>query len=205
MPAQKYTTVIFDFGGVLGPRSNNWSSTHHNISKLTGLPPESLAKTLEAMTFDMETGRASVQDFWKKVIEMSPNKLTKEELEEAYEANFRGNDEVFEMAKELKSKDYRVAILSNASKRWMSFKITRFHLREIFDKIYSSASLGMIKPNPEIYKYVLHDLGVAPDEVIFIDDLPENIKAANALGITGIVYKTPERLRGDLKALISNF
>lgn len=56
------------------------------------------------------------------------------------------------------------------------------------DKRFLSYELGLIKPDPEIYKVVLQKLHAEPSEVVFIDDLPRNIEAARALGINGIVF-----------------
>lgn len=65
-------------------------------------------------------------------------------------------------------------------------------VREIFDVFVSSAHVGMRKPDPRIYKYTMEKLRetVGPDlkaeEVLFLDDIGENLKAAKALGMRTI-------------------
>ena len=44
----------------------------------------------------------------------------------------------------------------------------------------------MRKPNPEIFKIVLENHGLVPEETLFIDDSEENIKAASGLGIKAL-------------------
>jgi len=61
-----------------------------------------------------------------------------------------------------------------------------------------SYQLHMAKPDPEIYRYVLKELGTLPDETLFLDDKLVNIQAARALGIRAIHFSTVEQLRADL-------
>ena len=47
-----------------------------------------------------------------------------------------------------------------------------------FDRVYVSGKMGVIKPDPRIYEMVEEDCGIAGDRLIFVDDKPENVKAA---------------------------
>ncbi|KUI72797.1 Alpha-D-glucose-1-phosphate phosphatase YihX [Cytospora mali] len=58
----------------------------------------------------------------------------------------------------------------------------------LFDRVFTSAAAGMRKPEPEFYRYVLDQINVTSDQVAFIDDKEENIRAAQALGIRGYVF-----------------
>jgi epoxide hydrolase-like predicted phosphatase len=52
-----------------------------------------------------------------------------------------------------------------------------------FDHFVESASLGIRKPNPEIFKHTLKTMGCQASEVAFLDDIGSNLKAAQRLGI----------------------
>jgi len=52
-----------------------------------------------------------------------------------------------------------------------------------FDHLVESAVVGIRKPSPEIFKYALKILGCLPEEVVFLDDIGSNLKAAGKLGI----------------------
>ena len=71
-------------------------------------------------------------------------------------------------------------------------------------RAFTSYDLGLLKPDPLIYKVVLQKLGAKPQEVIFIDDKKKNIEAAKSLGILGIVFNR-NTLKEDILKLISNF
>jgi putative hydrolase of the HAD superfamily len=61
-----------------------------------------------------------------------------------------------------------------------------------FDHMTFSCDVRMVKPKPAIYEHCLHALGVAGSEALFLDDRPENIAAAQRLGIHSILFTTPK-------------
>ena len=74
-------------------------------------------------------------------------------------------------------------------------------LGDFFTACYVSGELGLLKPHPEIYRHILHDLGITPADAIFIDNRETNVAGAQALGITGHVFTDAGRLREFLAAL----
>lgn len=89
------------------------------------------------------------------------------------------------LMKELKAQGIEICLLSNITS----------DLEDIVpqmvdkDKRFLSYEMGMIKPDIEIYQTVLKKLKAKPEEVLFIDDLEVNVKAAQKLGINAIVFK----------------
>jgi HAD superfamily hydrolase (TIGR01509 family) len=69
-----------------------------------------------------------------------------------------------------------------------------------FDLLVWSFELGLVKPDPGIYHYLLEKLGTAPEETLFLDDKLLNVEAALALGIRALEFSTVDRLRADLIA-----
>ncbi|MEP3247000.1 MAG: HAD-IA family hydrolase [Sneathiella sp.] len=57
---------------------------------------------------------------------------------------------------------------------------------KLFDQVIESSKIGMRKPDPEIYKYACHEMGVEPAEVLYLDDLGINLKPAAAMGMKTI-------------------
>jgi len=70
-----------------------------------------------------------------------------------------------------------------------------------FDDIIVSARVGLIKPDPAIYKLAIDQFKIIPEETIFIDDRVENIDAAISLGINGYLFKNAELLHEEIEAL----
>ena len=64
-----------------------------------------------------------------------------------------------------------------------------------------SARVRMIKPEPDIYRYLLVSFDLKADECLFIDDSPANVAAAEALGIRGMVFTDAHSCRQQLLSL----
>jgi putative hydrolase of the HAD superfamily len=64
-----------------------------------------------------------------------------------------------------------------------------------------SGELGTIKPSAEIFEHVMQQLGVTPEQTVFIDNKEVNVRGAEALGIAGHVYTTAADLRAYLEGL----
>lgn len=79
------------------------------------------------------------------------------------------------------------------------------HLRKgdyrIFDAVYASHLIGLAKPDPAFYTYILEQEGCPADRAVFIDDVPANVEAARPLGIRSLVFTGAENLKSDLATL----
>lgn len=113
-------------------------------------------------------------------------------IENSYLKGITINENVLNIAKELKKKGYKIYILSNEAREWMEYKIRKFKLDKIFEKVYCSAFLGISKPDPEIFKKVLSELKIGPQDILFIDNQEKNIEVAKSLGIKTILFTSPE-------------
>ncbi|MFD4915893.1 HAD family hydrolase [Streptomyces virginiae] len=61
-----------------------------------------------------------------------------------------------------------------------------------------SCRIGSAKPEPAAYEWCVRELGLPPEEILFVDDRAENVHAALRLGLQGHVFTSPERLRDTL-------
>jgi putative hydrolase of the HAD superfamily len=103
-----------------------------------------------------------------------------------------------ELLSELTAKGYAVYLLSN-------FQEDGF--KQIYDK-YSfvkeahgsviSYEIMLLKPEKEIYLHLLEKYKLMPEETVFIDDMKENVDAAKALGIQGIIFESAQKTRSVL-------
>lgn len=67
--------------------------------------------------------------------------------------------------------------------------------------MFVSAELGLLKPDPEIYRHVVRELGIEPAEMVFIDNKKVNVEGAESIGATGHHFTGVEGLRAFLTAL----
>lgn len=110
---------------------------------------------------------------------------------------------------ELRHAGLRLGIVSNA---WPSLERTyrSLGLHVFFDAFVISSRLGCLKPDPRIYRVAIEQIGVEPKSILFVDDDTEYVRAAESLGMLGVVLRrgTSGASSGsvatlaDLKALI---
>jgi len=98
--------------------------------------------------------------------------------------------------------NYRTGLLSNAFSNLREFLEQDNKIDGVFDDMVISAEVGIVKPDPAIYRLSLSNLGVQPGEAVFIDDMPKNVEGAIALGMHGIRFEDPIQVRRDLGALL---
>ncbi len=72
---------------------------------------------------------------------------------------------------------------------------------DIFDNVFLSNEIGLIKPDPKKYKYVLKKLDTKPEKCIFIDDKLRNLVPAMKLGIIGIKFESIYKFKAQLTEL----
>ena len=73
-----------------------------------------------------------------------------------------------------------------------------------FHGIVISGHVQLLKPEPAIYQHLLHTYEINAPECVFLDDMPENIAAAQRLGMHGIVFTSADACRQQLAQLAEN-
>ena len=87
------------------------------------------------------------------------------------------------------------AIISNSADGARREEIARYAFDAVFDPIIYSHEVGLAKPDPAIFELACAQLGLAPEETIFLDDYPGHVAAAQALGMHAIVHvSTPQTI-----------
>lgn len=75
-------------------------------------------------------------------------------------------------------------------------------LRGHFDAFFESSVLGLQKPDPRIYQHACGELGIAPAQAIFLDDIGRNLKSARELGMETVKVESPETALQALEMLL---
>jgi putative hydrolase of the HAD superfamily len=85
---------------------------------------------------------------------------------------------------------------------WVTDEPGTSALRPLFDAFVESAVVGIRKPDRRIFELACAELGIAPPEAVFLDDIGINLKAARALGMTTIKVVEPDVALAELEALL---
>ena len=92
------------------------------------------------------------------------------------------NDNVIDIIKELKEKDYKIYLLSNINPYTFEF-VNKSGLFDFVDGYVLSYQEHKIKPYKAIYNVLLERYNLIPNESVFIDDNKNNIETGNSMGI----------------------
>lgn len=111
------------------------------------------------------------------------------------------NQGVVAWVAELRS-HFKVGLLSNAGPYTLDSFWPRLQLEAAFDVVVLSGDVGLVKPDPGIYHLMSERLALAPDELVFIDDVPRYVTAAQAAGWMGIVFTNIDQAKADLAVIL---
>jgi putative hydrolase of the HAD superfamily len=177
---------------------------HAALLRITGLPLGRFESLYWADRHAYDEGKLTGIAFWQKLLREAGLTLDQDKVEELNEWDARmwttENPAMLAWQLELKQRGFLTAILSNMGDNVLASVEREFDWIHHFDVLVWSFQLHMAKPDPDLYRHVLQELGTRPEETLFLDDKLVNIEAAQALGMKAIEFSTVERLRADLIA-----
>ncbi|WP_026552408.1 HAD family phosphatase [Arthrobacter sp. H20] len=189
---------LFDYGMVISnaPILEDWQ----NLEEATGVHLMAQGSPYWQHRLDFDAGRHTSVEYWSLVTgrHVTDNQT---DLLDTLDANqwSHFNLDTLDLLEELSGRGARLALLSNMP----APMVTRFEeasWTSYFQKMYFSSALKLVKPQREIFEFVLRDLGAEPLEVIFVDDAPVNVDAARELGIDARLHQPGIDLQRELVA-----
>jgi len=205
--------LILDFGGVI---TRTLFETHDETEAALGLPPGTLTwrgpfdPASDPLWRSMQAGEISERDYWQRRTEevaalvgadwtrmadfvraargACPDKVIRPEARRALDAAKQGGK--------------HVAILSNELDLFYGggFRQQLPFLAAI-DLIHDATHTGVLKPDPRAYRACVDDLGLAPEECVFVDDQPRNVDGARAVGLQAVQFDVRDPCEGYTRAL----
>lgn len=184
--------IIFDFYGVICYEvGSNWYKTR---------PPKEIVSELkEKFDAPSDTGEISEEEFFDGIAHSVG--LTGKAVRAEWLSASTIDMKLISFIKRLKP-TYKLAICSNTAPKIFRETLQMNNIEDIFDVVVSSSEVGMVKPNPDIYLHTLKELGVEPEEAVFIDDRESNLEGARAVGLNSILFVNTQQLKSDLSKLL---
>lgn len=186
--------VIFDFGGVV--HSLGKRKLSQIIAERTGWDCKKIESKILPLLVYMDLNEIDEKIFWKKL---------GVKIKGIWEDEFRDyclNPEIIDLAIKLKKQGLMTAVLSNTMKPHNCIlKKRRWY--EVFDRVFLSYKIGLMKPDIKAYELVLKELGLSGNECIYIDDLEENLVPARELGMKTVLAENPDQVVKEVNKMLS--
>jgi putative hydrolase of the HAD superfamily len=194
--------LLFDLGGVL--IDIDFDRVYRHWATFSPKPFESIR---EGFVFEEhyhryergETGDAEYFDHVRRTLSLT---ASDEEILEGWNAVFVGlNHEVLTLARNASRHlpSYAFTNTSRSHQVAWSDRYPDIHLT--FRQVFSSAEMGLRKPERPAFEAVVDGIGVDPSSILFFDDMPQNVEGARVAGIQAVLVRSPADVRGSLAAL----
>ncbi|MET7359840.1 HAD family phosphatase [Streptomyces sp. NPDC005562] len=197
--------VLFDFGGVL---TTSVVAAFEELGRELADEPSLLLRVLAkdeeggALLVAHEEGRIGEREFEDGLaVRLRAHGATVEGpgLVRRLQARLRPDPAVIALVARVRAGGYRAGLLSNSLG---DDCYAGFDLPAMFDAVTVSREIGVRKPSRRAYALACEHLGVRPQDTVMVDDLPQNIAAAERLGIAGVVHRDAATTTAELARLL---
>jgi putative hydrolase of the HAD superfamily len=189
--------VVFDYGGVLC-RDQPVADRQALVDASGTADADRFWTAYWELRRPYDQGSIRPGDYWARVVGRD---LTTAEVDAIEAVDVAGwshpYEQTLDIVARLAEDGTGLALLSNCPPP-MAAAIDAMSWTDLIPRRFYSCRLGVIKPDPAIYRIVLAELGAQPRDVTFVDDRPANVAAAEALGMRALLFTDPATLAADL-------
>jgi len=190
--------IIFDIGRVLVRL--DIAGAMGGLAGMISLTPQETWAAIEhdPRWRDWQEGRMSPRDWQLHICRRLGVNLSFEQFSEIWNRVLDPTPLLDGAFLESLSKRYCLAVLSNTDPIHVAELEKRFDFFRFFKHRIYSFVVGASKPSPLIFRAALQACKTTADNAMYIDDIPSYVEAARQLGMSGIVFHSPEQLIADL-------
>jgi glucose-1-phosphatase len=194
------TWFLFDLGNTLIKLA--YERVLENICRDASITRDELVELLERPGGyrDLESGGVDFVEFYDFICSHAGYRESHRKFREVWSDFFDGPIPGVETLLERTREKYRVAFLSNSNEVHAEIIPKRFAtLFQKDDRFIFSHRFKVAKPDPEMFRRALEIIGALPQHVVFVDDLQENVRAAQTLGMQAYQFVDAKTLTAELE------
>ena len=184
--------IVFDMGKVF--IHFDWERTYEAFVNVIKADPQSVKDAFAAVYFPYECGQISTNDVIDHLNNTLDAQLTHSVFAKLWTITLDEDKEMTQLLQSLR-KQLPLYLLSNINEVSFGYVQDKFNVAQHFEELVLSYKVGHLKPASEIYHEVLNRSKLPAQNCLFIDDMPENIEAAQSLGMHGIQFTGINDLR----------
>ena len=203
--------VICDLGGVLV--TSSLGDVVAAWRERSGVGERQLTRAIEQVReadggrhplHELETGRITEEELRRRLEAALGDGVRLADLSETYSAEIGPNRAMIGYVRGLRGRGLRTALLTNNVREWEPFwREAVPDVDGIFDVVVDSPSVGMRKPEPEIFHLTLERLGgVRPEDCVLVDDGERNCETARELGMGVVRFAGTEQAIAEIEAAL---
>ncbi|MGA9566422.1 MAG: HAD family phosphatase [Candidatus Korobacteraceae bacterium] len=196
-----WDAVIFDYGRVLSASPSREELAV--LATLAGVSEDTFFELYSNTRDHYDRGHADCKQHWQRFAEVAKVEIPPEAVEQivAMESVIwtKPNNETLDLAREIKARGLKIAILSNMPFDLLEELRRKFDWLDEFEVQTWSCDLGVIKPDAAIYQACLTALGCEPRRTLFFDDRPRNVEAARGVGMEAHVFESASQARAIIE------
>lgn len=192
--------ILFDLGRVLLSFSHDQMC--RQVGQRCGVSAQEAREVLFSQEVHLPYERGTITT--QQVVDQLQNtfnvQLNIQDLVEDLGDIFRLNASMVPILAALKSAGWKTGILSNTCDAHWQVATRKFGiLQHFFDFTVTSFEAGQVKPFPEIYESAVRAADCEAKEILFVDDLLENVEGAHEAGLDAVLYTSASNFAADLR------
>lgn len=194
--------VVFDYGEVISREPTE--ADRAALVARANAPVEPFWGAYWEHREALDQGTASIAEYWARVGRDLGTEWSPLDVHELWAIDHRSwlsvDPGTLAVLHALAAGGTRLALLSNAGADFTGW-LRSGSFSPLFERVFVSGELGLVKPHPAIYEHVIDELGIAPEAFIFVDNKSENVEGAKAVGGDGHVFTDAATLESWLRSL----
>ena len=198
--------VVFDFGGVM--TTSTMPRRVESLAAEKGISWDAIVRGFSAHRLRFDSGELSATEFYERLWEDAGISVDAEVTAAFVKADNESwlyrNERTLEWMKSLKSRGFKIGILTN-----MPPLFAKEHFRSVFadfialsDALVISGEEGIVKPDRRIYDLLRERIGLPAETLLFVDDVEKNVAGARAAGWQAIRFVANDQVEADFRRIL---
>ncbi|MET9296744.1 HAD family phosphatase [Streptomyces sp. NPDC003077] len=195
------TAVLFDMFGVVARHQS--PAARARLERTAGVPGADFWRSYWARRQPYDRGEQSGPEYWRSVADDLGATFDEGRIADLVAADVASwsevDDDMVEFVGALADRGTSLGLLSNIPPELAAHYERRQPWLGRFAFLGLSCRIGHAKPEPAAYAWCVAKFGLPPERILFVDDRPENVRAAESMGMRGHHFTSLPALREALR------
>lgn len=201
---EKVKVLLFDLGNVI--ISVDFARAISVWSHYAKIAPEVLkARFIFDVSYERhERGEITGAAYFASLRKLLETELTDAQLGEGWNAIYQGEVSGIQTILKRAKQSFPLYAFSNTNPTHWAYACQHYSdVLGLFEKVFTSSELKKRKPQREAFETVVKEMGVNAVNVLFFDDLLENVEGARAAGLQAVHVQSFADIEKTIESLLA--